>query len=233
VGPLPMTEEGYKYILTCQDNLSKYLLATPMITQTADELALTFLRYVILHYDIPNSVVTDQGSQFMCDIFKLLRRLLKIHKLNTTAYHPESKGALERTHKTMTEYLRCFCDSRNNDWDKWLPFVCFVYNTTSHTMTKCTLYEIVFGRKDNLPGQLQQKTAPLYNYDDTVHDAKRKLQMCHEKARANLMKSKQRRVDQQASKVNMPIFNKGDKVLLRNEKASKLDSLWGGAPYNL
>jgi len=44
-----MTEKGYKYILTCQDNLSKYLLAIPMITQTAGEVALTFLCYVILH----------------------------------------------------------------------------------------------------------------------------------------------------------------------------------------
>jgi len=79
----------------------------------------------------------------------------------------------------MTEYLRCFCDSRNNDWDKWLPFACFVYNTTPHTMTKCTPFEIVFGRKANLPGQLQQKTAPLYNYDDLVHDVKHKLQVCH------------------------------------------------------
>ena len=42
------------------------------------------------------------------------------------------------------------------------------------------------------------------------------------------MKSKQSRVTQQASKVNMPVFKKGDKVLLRNEKASKLDSLWAG-----
>ena len=72
VGPLPMTDEGYKCILTCQDNISKYLLAIPMITQTDDEVALTFLRYVILHYGIPNSIVTDQGSQFMCDIFKRL-----------------------------------------------------------------------------------------------------------------------------------------------------------------
>jgi len=68
VGPLPMTEEGYKYILTSQDNLSKYLLATPMITQTADEVALTFLRYEILYYGIPNSIVTYQGSHF-CVIF--------------------------------------------------------------------------------------------------------------------------------------------------------------------
>jgi len=93
-------------------------------------------------------------------------------------------------------------------------------------MTKYAPYEMVFGRKANLPGQLQQRTAPLYNYGDTVHDVKQKLQICHEIARANLMKSKQRRVAQQASKVNMPIFNKGGKVLLRNEKAGKLDSLW-------
>jgi hypothetical protein len=90
----------------------------------------------------------------------------------------------------------------------------------------------VFGRKVNFPGQLQERTAPLYNYDDIVHDVKQKLQICHETARANLMKSKQRMVAQQASKVNMPIFSNGDNVLLRNEKAGKLDSLWA-APYTI
>jgi len=99
-------------------------------------------------------------------------------------------------------------------------------------MTKYTPYEIVFGREANLPGQLEQRTALLYNYDDIVYNVKQKLQTCHEIARANLMKSKQRRVAQQASKVNMPIFNKGDKVLLRNEKAGKLGTLWAG-PYTI
>jgi len=37
VGPLNMTEHGYKYIHTCQDNLSKYLIAIAMINQTAEE----------------------------------------------------------------------------------------------------------------------------------------------------------------------------------------------------
>ena len=77
-------------------------------------------------------------------------------------------------------------------------------------------------RKANLPGQLQQRTAPLYNYDDIVHDVKQKLQPCHAIARANLMQSKQRKVAQQASKVNLLILNEGDKVLLRNKKAGKL-----------
>jgi hypothetical protein len=67
VEPLPMTED-YKYILTCQHNLSKYLVAISMFTQTAEEVALNFLRYVVLQYGIPSSIVTDQGTQFMRNI---------------------------------------------------------------------------------------------------------------------------------------------------------------------
>jgi hypothetical protein len=86
VGPLSVTE-GYKYILTCQDNLSNYLVATPMITQTA-EVTLKFMRYIVLLYGIPDSLVTDQGTQFMGDIFKRLWKLLRVIKMNTTAYRP-------------------------------------------------------------------------------------------------------------------------------------------------
>jgi hypothetical protein len=62
VGALNVTDEGHKYILTCQDNLSKYLLAIPMMMQTADVVSLTFLHHIMLQYGIPNSIVTDQGS---------------------------------------------------------------------------------------------------------------------------------------------------------------------------
>ena len=48
VGPLPVREEGIKYVLSCQDNLSKYLLTIPMTTQTAEEVALSFMRYIVL-----------------------------------------------------------------------------------------------------------------------------------------------------------------------------------------
>ena len=139
----------------------------------------------------------------MGDVLRRLCKLLRVHRSNTTAYHAESNGALERTHKTMIEYLRCFCNPGDTDWNKWLPFACFVYNTTPHTI-RFTPYEILFGRKANVPGQLQQKPAPVCNYGDVVHDVVRKLQERHKLARANLMQTKQRRFAQQASKVNMP-----------------------------
>jgi hypothetical protein len=51
---------------------------------------------------------------------------------------------------------------------------------------------------------------------------------CHKLARANLVQSKQHRVAQQTSIDNMSKFSVGDKVLLRNEKAGKLNPLWSG-----
>jgi len=105
---------------------------------------------------------------------------------------------------------------------------CIQYNP--HTMTKYIPYEILFGRKANVPGQLQQRPTAVYNYDDIVHVVKKRLQECDELARANLVQTKQNRIAQQASKVNMHKVYAGDKVLLRNENASKLDPLWKG-PY--
>jgi hypothetical protein len=100
VGPLTTTEKSMKYILTCQDNLSKYIIAVPMENQTAEKVAESFVKNIVLIYVIPNEIMTDQGSNVMDDVFKRICRLFKIEKICTTAYHPESNGALERTHKT-------------------------------------------------------------------------------------------------------------------------------------
>jgi transposase InsO family protein len=107
MGPLPVTEAGMKFILTSQDNLSKYLIASPLLVQTADEVTDAFLKNIVLTYGIPNEIVTHQGTNFMSEVFKRICKLFKIEKICTTAYHPKSNGALERTHKTLTSYLRC------------------------------------------------------------------------------------------------------------------------------
>jgi transposase InsO family protein len=94
-----------KYVLTCQDNLSKYFIAVPLQNQTAEEVTIAFVKNIILIYGIPNEIVMDQGANFMSDIFKRICKLFKIDKICMTAYHPESNGALERTHKTLANYV--------------------------------------------------------------------------------------------------------------------------------
>jgi hypothetical protein len=69
----------------------------------AEEVALKYMRQVQLQYGIRGSLVTDQGTLFM-ETFKRYCKLLRVNEINTTAYRPESNGALERAHKTMLEY---------------------------------------------------------------------------------------------------------------------------------
>jgi transposase InsO family protein len=230
VGHLPVTKNKKKYILTCQDNLSKYFVAVTLQSQTAEEVTNAFVKHIILIYGIPTEILTDQGSNFMSEVFKRICKLLKIEKIHTTAYHPESNGALERTHKTLTNYLLCFCDSKTNNWDEWLPFACFTYNTTPHSVTKYTPYEVLFGRTANIPGKLQRQPQPLYNFDDIVRDIKYKMQNCQQLARERLIKFKE--LQRLKVKSNSHDFKENDLALLRVENKQKLDPIWKG-PYEI
>jgi len=55
-----------------------------------------FITKIIYEYGIPETVLTDQGTNFLSEIFKSVCKLLRITKIQTTAYHPGSNGALER-----------------------------------------------------------------------------------------------------------------------------------------
>ncbi|CAG9133660.1 unnamed protein product [Plutella xylostella] len=74
--------------------------------------------------------------------------LLKINQLTSTAYHHESIGALENTHKAMGAFLRISCENKPGAWAGWLPYWCFTYNNTVHSETKYTPHELVFELAD-------------------------------------------------------------------------------------
>ncbi|XP_046986325.1 uncharacterized protein LOC124556409 [Schistocerca americana] len=87
----------------------------------------------------------------------------RVKRINTTAYHPESNGALERSHRTIVEYLRHFVTGDQSSWDKWEPYAIFVFNTTPHSSTGYTPFELMYGRKVNIPGVLQQETPQVWH----------------------------------------------------------------------
>jgi len=62
-------------------------------------MAREFVTKIIYEHRIPETVLTDQGTNFLSEVFKNVCKLLKITKVQTTAYHPQSNGALERSQK--------------------------------------------------------------------------------------------------------------------------------------
>jgi hypothetical protein len=56
-GPLPETEKGNRYILTFQDDLSKYVIAVPIRHQYANTVAKEFVTQGVLKYGTLNAGV--------------------------------------------------------------------------------------------------------------------------------------------------------------------------------
>ena len=126
VGPLPRSHQGNAFILTLQDDLSKFAWAVPMCNHEANTVAQHFVTQFICLHGLPKTLVTDCGTEFLSKVFKEVCRLLKIKQTSTTPYHPQSNGSLERSHRTLGEYLRNFAEKDPKNWDTYVPFApCF------------------------------------------------------------------------------------------------------------
>lgn len=231
VGPLDKDLEGNVYILSLQCELSKYVEAYPIQRKDTVSVARSFVNNFILRYGLPKTIVTDRGTEFMSETMSEVCKLLQIEKVNSTAYHHQSIGALENTHKHLAAFLRTQCDGHPETWSQWLQFWCFSFNTTVHTETKYSPYELIFGKSCNLPSNLTNDVVnPLYNPDNYVLELKYRLQLASKEARNNLVSRKIERKCLYDRKCNPIEYKKGDLILLKNETGKKFDKLFNG-PY--
>jgi hypothetical protein len=114
-----------------------------------------------------------------------------------------------------------------------LPYAAFSYNTKTHSSTKYTPFEVVFGRQANLSLSIQRKPDPVYNYDDVVMDIKRKNQITWAVVKENSENSKAKTKLQYDKTTKERECKIGDYVYLKKEaRSSKLNNLRRG-PYKV
>lgn len=234
-GPLTRTNNGNRYILTIQCNLTKYIVLVPVPTKEAAVLARALVYNFILIYGTFLELRSDQGSEYNNEILERICKLLEIKQNFSTAYHPQSIGTLERNHRCLNEYLRCFTNAHQTDWDDWVKFYEFSFNTTPHTEHGYTPYELIFGRKARLPQEsknLSLEVEPMYNFEQYDAELKFRLQNSNKIARNNLIKNKHKRQNTANTNVNPITLNAGDKVYITNENRKKLDPFYIG-PYEI
>jgi len=70
VGLLSITTSENKYLLTFQDDLTKFSKAIPIPNQEATTVAREFVTKIICEHCIPETVLTDQGTNFLSEVFK-------------------------------------------------------------------------------------------------------------------------------------------------------------------
>ena len=76
--------------------LTKWSLVFPVPDQKAVRLVKLLTEEVIPLFGIPEALLSDRGTDLMSHLMLDICKKLGIRKLNTTAYHPECDGMVER-----------------------------------------------------------------------------------------------------------------------------------------
>lgn len=92
-------------------------------------------------------LLSDRGSEYVNSILNDLCKLLNIDNNTSTPYHHRTVGTVERSHRTFNEYLRSYINEYKTDWDDWLVYFTYCYNTTpSMAISGYSPYQLVFGK---------------------------------------------------------------------------------------
>lgn len=186
VGPLPRTKKGNQYILTVLCPTTRYLEAFPLKIISAKIIA-NHLIHMFTTFGIPLEVQSDRGSNFTSELFSKVLNELGVQQILSTAYHPQSQGALERCHQTLKAMLRKYSHEKLQDWDVGLPFLLFAMREAPQESI-----ELVFGRKvrgplkvikDKLISPEPTKLISVTTYLEQLRDT---LENVHQFAKNNL-----------------------------------------------
>ena len=92
----------------------------------------------------PEILHSDQGRNFESSILAQTLQAFGVHKSQTTAYHPQGDGMVERFNRSLLQLLRAYVDTKS-EW-KHFPLVLYAYRTSTHSSTGVSPFLLMYGR---------------------------------------------------------------------------------------
>lgn len=234
MGPIPESHSGNKYIVTFQDELTKYADCVAVPDIKAYTVAKAFVETIVCKHALPETLLTDNATDFVGKMFQEMCKILGVDHITTTVYHQQANGQSERHHRSLSQYLRIYTEKDLNNWDTWIPYALFTYNATKHCTTKMSPHYLLYGFEVEIPTNLKHSPTPIYNYEDYVLVLKNRLRSAHTIARENIILKKEKNkklYDKTHNTVDK--FKIGDSVIIVNErKKHKFDNVYKG-PYKI
>ena len=205
VGPLPPSKSGSVYLLTVMCQSTRYPAAYPLRTLSAKAVVRAFSQFISI-FGIPKVVQSDQGSNFSSRLFAQVLKQLHIKHNQSSAYHVQSQGALERFHQTLKSLLRAYCVQLNADWEEGLPWLLLAAREVTQESRGFSPNELVFGHTVRGPlAALKsgwEEAEPPQNLIDYVNGFRHRLYAATEMAKeqlASTQKKMKRIYDQRAT----------------------------------
>ena len=212
-----LVSKGHDSILVVCDRFSKmsHFVATTEKTM-AEGLARLFRDNMWKLHGLPESVISDRGSQFAVGLTKELNKMLGMETKLSMAYHLETDGQMERTNQELEQYLRMYVNHRQNNWSEWLVTAEFAFNNKVHTATKMSPLQVNYGKEPRMGFDIRKKRK-----NEKAEEFAKEMKERHEEARAALVRS-QEKMKRQAdrSRKKAEEYRVGDKVLISTKDFS-------------
>ena len=97
--PIPTVEEPFsRVIVDCMGTLPKAIAGNQYFTYSY---VCKSINQVFTMVGLLRSIQSDKGTNFMSYLFQQIMYQLGIKQVKSSAYHPESQGALERFHQML------------------------------------------------------------------------------------------------------------------------------------
>jgi len=142
VGPLP-SSQNCSYILTMIDRTTRWLEAVPISSISTETCVKAFISTWISRFGVPATLTSDRGAQFTSSIWAGVCRVLGISASQTTSFHPQSNGMIERFHRSLKSSLRA--RAADSDWVLHLPLVLLGLRSVPKEDTGFSISEAVYG----------------------------------------------------------------------------------------
>ena len=170
--------DNFDAILVIVDRFSKMsLFLKTHGTATSEDLANLFIDNVFSKHGLPDNIVSDRGTLFVSSFWTSLCKQLRISRNLSTAYHPESDGQTERINQILEQYLRMYVNYQQDDWCKWLSLAEFAYNNSTHSSTKQSPFQTIYGRNPSFDSiQPSSSSTPADNYLESIRLLQANLQ---------------------------------------------------------
>jgi transposase InsO family protein len=134
--------------------------------------------HIIHRFDIPQNLMTDQGTSFISGQVREFIESDKIKLLNSPPYYAQANGQAESSNKTLIKIIKKKIEDNPRRWHEVLSEALWVHQICRHGATKVTPFELVYGQEVILPIEVnlatyrlaKQKELSAVDYHDLMMD---------------------------------------------------------------
>ena len=185
---LPRTKRGRDSVFVVVDRFSKMAHFIPCHKSDDDvHIADLFFQEIVRLHGMPSTIVSDRDAKFLSHFWRTLWNKLGTKLLFSTTCHPQTDGQTEVVNRTLGTMLRAVLKKNLKMWEECLPHVEFAYNRATHSTTKVSPFQVVYGFNPRAPIDI----LPLPTSERIHSEAKERAEFIlkiHETTKQNIEK---------------------------------------------